>query len=529
MLGIRGLAMISRKWLFLIVALWLASLAHAEPAIRPFESDTWSTPENNVDLRVEATLRQHGTQLRNSCSDEVFIRRIFLDMIGTLPEPNEVDTFLADKNPNKRAALIDALFTRDEFADYWAMKWCDVLRVKSEFPMNLWPNAAQAYHHWVRQAMHDNLPYDKFARELLTSSGSNFRVPPVNFYRALSARDPATIAHGVALTFMGTRLESWPQKQRDDLANCFSRVAYKKSDEWKEEIVYLNPEPAPPLKVVFPDGTSTVVPVDGDPRQAFADWLIAPNNKWFTRAIVNRIWFWLMGRGIVQEADDLRPDNLPASPETLAVLEDALVKSHYDLRSIYRLILNSRTYQQSSVPHNDLKDPAIQFAHYTVRRLDAEVLIDALCWIGGDGEGYVSATPEPYTYIPKKNRSIALADGSITSAFLASFGRPARDTGLLSERDNRPTDAQRLYLLNSSDVQRRISRSSRLRKAIMGFMKDPAVIARNIYLIVLSRYPTLEESAAAEQYLKTSGLEKGPASNDLAWSLINSKEFLYRH
>lgn len=536
----------------------IAACAVAGPTVtRPFESETWSTPENAVDLRVEATLRQHGASLRNPCSDEVFIRRLYLDMIGTLPDPADVEAFLADQHPDKRATLIDSLFARDEFADYWAMKWCDVLRVKSEFPMNLWPNAAQAYYRWVRTAMRDNLPYDKFAHALLTSSGSNFREPPVNFYRALVSRDPSAIARGVALTFMGVRADKWPPERLAGMAVFFSRIAYKKTDEWKEEIVYTNPELGGPLKGVFPDGAATTISAESDPRQVFADWLISPGNKWFARSIVNRLWFWTMGHGIIQEADDIRPDNPAASPETLAYLESALVKSHYDLRSVYRLIFNSRTYQQSSLAHNDTTDLTVQFAHYTIRRLDAEVLQDALCWVGGTGVGYTSATPEPYTFVPKANRTIALADGSITSTFLATFGRPARDTGLLSERDNRVTDSQRLYLLNSSDMQRMITRSPKLTKIIMGSMKNPALIVRNLYMMILSRNPTPEEAACAEQYFKRPAPEPtggpgtpgspgtngpapaprrdvpaeptGPCANDLAWSLINSKEFLYRH
>lgn len=522
----------ARRWSRVLIAFALACVSGwslAIPAVvRPFETETWATPENAVDKSVVATLRQHGAQLRNPCSDETFIRRIYLDMIGTLPEPGEVEAFLADPRPDKRAALIETLFTRDEFADYWSMKWCDVLRVKSEFPINLWPNATQAYQHWIHQALHDNLPYDQFARALLTSSGSNVRDPQVNFYRALPARDPTTIARGVALTFMGTRLDTWPSARATDMATFFSRVAYKKTGEWKEEIVLLNPELAGPLKAVLPDGVPVTIPEESDPRQTFADWLLTPNNVWFSRAIVNRLWCWTMGRGIINEADDIRPDNPPASPDTLACLGDALVKSHYDLRSVYRLIFNSRTYQQSSIPANDIADPSIQFAHYTIRRLDAEVLSDALCWIGGNGVGYVSATPEPYTFIPKANRTITLADGSITSAFLATFGRPARDTGLESERDNRPTDTQRLYLLNSSDIQQKISRSPRLREIITNNKKRDMLV-RNLYITILSRPPTPEETAVALAYFTKSNLGTGPSANDLAWTLINSKEFLYRH
>ena len=523
--------MMRRKWLLLIATLGMAcccvgALGEAAAVVQPFEDADWSTPANVVDSQVVPALEKQGVKLRNPCSDGVFIRRVYIDLIGTVPTPQEVDAFLNDTRPDKRSALIESLFARDEFVDYWTMKWCDLLRVKSEFPINLWPNAVQGYHRWIHDAIRENRPYDQFVRELLTVSGSNFRVPPVNFYRAIQGRDSSSIAKAVALTFMGARFEGLPRTGRDNMAVFFSKVAYKKTNEWKEEIVYLNPESTKALKAVFPDGSIVNIPADADPRDVFAKWLIAPNNKWFARGIVNRLWAWTMGHGIIHEPDDIRPDNRPASPELLACLEKELVKSNYDLRHIYRLILNSRTYQQSSIPHGDTASPSVQFAHYTVRQLDAEVLMDALCWIGGDGESYSSPIPEPYTFIGKDQRTIALADGSITSSFLMTFGRPARDTGLESERNNQPTDTQRLYLLNSGDIQRKIDRSPRL-KAVAN-LNEPAMI-RRIYLIVLSRYPTDAESATARQYFDTRGLQASQASGDLAWALINSKEFLYRH
>ncbi len=506
-----------------------AAVSAQDKAASPFEDSKWSTPANAVDAPVTAALAKCGVKLRNQCSDGVFIRRVYLDAIGTLPTPQETAAFFKDTRPDKRAALIESLFARDEFADYWAMKWCDVLRVKSEFPVNLWPNAVQAYHRWVRDAVRDNKPYDQFARELLTSSGSNFRVPPVNFYRAVQGRDPSSIAKAVALTLMGSRFDLWPKARQEGMAAFFSRVGYKKTDEWKEEIVYLDPAADKPVSAVFPDGSKASLPVGTDPREAFANWLLARDNKWFARSVVNRIWGWTMGHGIIEEVDDIRADNPPASPETLACLEKELVKSNYDLRHIFRLIFNSRTYQQSSVPNNDIADPKVQFAHYTPRQLDAEVLIDALCWISGDSESYSSPIPEPFTFIPRDQRTIALADGSITSAFLTRFGRPSRDTGLASERGTQPTDTQRLYMLNSSDIQRRITSSPLLRAVQTSGRGNPGKIIRGVYVVLLSRLPTAAELAIAESYFKTKALPERDAANDLAWALINSKEFLYRH
>ncbi len=512
-----------------------------------FDSGVKFTVANDIDALVMPTWRQQDIEPANLCSDAVFIRRVYLDVIGTLPEPQDVREFLKDTSSNKRAALIDALLKRDEFADYWSLKWCDLLRVKAEFPINLWPNAVQAYHRWIHDCLRDNVPYDRFARELLTSSGSNFRVPQVNFYRAIQGRSGSgagsAIAGAVALTFMGARMENWPQERRSGMEAFFSRVAYKQTAEWKEEIVCLDPAPAEPLQAVFPDqsgnsasamsgltdGAAVQVPAGKDPRVVFADWLIAPENPWFARNIVNRVWAWLLGRGIVHEPDDIRPDNPAVHPELLTYLEKELVKTHYDLRHIYRLILNSSTYQQSSVPRGDSPKAEALFACYPVRRLEAEVLVDALCWISGTQEGYSSAVPEPFSFIPEENRSIELADGSISSQFLEMFGRPPRDTGLESERNNQPSDAQRLALLNSTHIQDKIERSVRLNALVKIAKGNRRMLVGMIYLNILSRHPTPDELAVAEAYFQTKKINMRQAVSDLAWALINSKEFLYRH
>jgi len=487
------------------------------------------TSRNPIDAMVTQTLRQRGIEPANLCSEAVFIRRVYLDVIGTLPEPQDVRRFIENRRPSQRAALINALLKRDEFADYWSLKWCDLLRVKAEFPINLWPNAVQAYHRWIHDALAQNMPYDQFARALLTSSGSNFRVAPVNFYRAIQGQEPSSIAAAVGLTLMGTRVENWPESRRAGMEAFFSRVAFKQTAEWKEEIVYPDPTATEPLRAVFPDGTAVQVAPGQDPRTVFADWLIAPENPWFARNIVNRIWSWLLGRGLIHEPDDIRPDNPPVHPEVLSYLEKGLVKSNYDLQHIYRLILNSRTYQQSPIPRSDYADAEALFACYPVRRLEAEVLIDALCWISGTKESYSSAIPEPFTFIPEEHRSIELADGSITSQFLEMFGRPSRDTGLESERNNQPSDAQRLHLLNSTHVQSKIERSRRLNGLVRTAKGNRRTLVNMIYLNILSRYPTPAELTAAERGFQGRGTNNKEATNDLAWALINTKEFLYRH
>lgn len=512
----------------IVVGGWLLA-AIAASAANPYEVEGDPIAATPLDEPVLALLKERGIEPAKVCSDAVFIRRVYLDVIGTLPEPQVVRAFLSDPSSGKRATLIEQLLVREEFADFWAMRWCDILRVKAEFPINLWPNAVQAYHQWIREAIRSNMPYDQFARALLTSSGSNFRDPPVNFYRAIQGREPAALAEAVALTFMGERYAQWPEARRKGMAAFFSRVAYKKTAEWKEEIVFMNPAPAGPVEAVFPNGKPITIDSDTDPRTVFADWLIRADNPAFTQCIANRMWFWLMGRGIVHEADDIRADNPPSNGELLGYLEKALVETHYDLRHLMRLILNSRTYQQSAIPRCDKPEAQSLFACYITRPMEAEVLMDALCWIGGTGEGYSSQIPEPFTFIPASQRTIALADGSITSSFLEMFGRPSRDTGLLSERNTQPTEAQRLFLLNSTDIQKRITQSARLRNAVATAKKNPQMIVRNIYTHILSRPPTQAEIAEALKYAKDGKMGVKEAAEDLAWALINSKEFLYRH
>ncbi len=522
------------KTFLIFGGLVLAAFGGLAAAQRPagvFESAAPLTSQNPVDELVFARLNGLNIQPARLCSDAVFVRRAYLDVIGTLPKGAEAEQFLQNPDSNKRRALIDRLLERDEFADYWAMKWSDLLRVKAEFPINLWPNAAQAYHRWIRASIKDNLPYDRFVRELLTASGSNFRVPPVNFYRALQNKEPAAIARAVALTFMGTRAEKWPDGQLSGMAAFFSEIGYKHTAEWKEEIVVFDlakTTNALAQAAAFPDGTPARLSPDRDPREVFADWLIDPKNPWFTRNIANRAWAWLVGRGIIEEPDDIRPDNPPSDPRLLALLEDKLVASHYDLKSLFRLILNSKTYQISSVPGTDSPEAAAHFAFHPLRRLGAEVLIDALDEITGATESYSSAIPEPFTFIPPDMRSIALPDGSISSSFLDMFGRPPRDTGLEAERNNRATADQRLHLLNSSHIQLKIEQS-RLIPMLVQSTRTPRQIATALYLGILSRFPTAAELTIAQTYFQSGGVNRRQATVDLTWALINSAEFLYQH
>jgi hypothetical protein len=539
----------------------LYRLVAARQVASLMESPEPPKPANRIDEIVFAKLKTLGIQ-PILCSDAVFIRRAYLDLTGKLPTADEAKAFIQSAEPNKRVALIDRLLDQPAHVDYWAMRWGDILRVKAEFPVKVWPNAAQAYHRWVWESIIQNKPYDQFVRELLTSSGSNFRVGPVNFYRAIQDKTPEGIAGAVGLALMGTRIHLWPQERRAGMAVFFSQVGYKPTNEWKEEVVFWDPlnsvavpgNTAPgedsvakavtvtnqipqtlakplsengPLEAVFPDGAKTTIPPNRDPREVFADWLIRPENPWLAKTIANRTWAWAMGRGIIHEPDDIRDDNPPSNPELLAYLEKELVSNRYDLKHLKRLIFTSTTYQFSSIPHFKGPEARANFASYLLRRVEAEVLIDGLNGITGSSDLYTSAVPEPFSYIPSDVSAVALADGSITSSFLTLFGRSSRSTGMEGERVSELASPQWLYMLNSGQMQNKLQSGSKL-AALLSAGGQPNEIAERLYLTILSRFPTEADLKAVEGYAKT-GVKGRDAWIDLTWALINSPEFLLRH
>lgn len=526
-----GRCSLGATWrLALATAVLSATARAASPkAPSPFESLAPRVERGVIDQCVFARLAALHIEPARPVSEAAFLRRIHLDLIGRLPTAEETRRYLADPDASKRARHINLLLSRPEFAEYWSLKWSDLLRIKAEYPINLWPNAAQAYHRWIFNALQQDLPLDKFARTLLVSAGSNAHDGPVNFYRALPSRDPVSLAKAVALTFLGTRPEAWSQEQWSGMAGFFSQVGYKSTGEWKEEIVFWDPALSPPAGVGparFPDGTPAHLSGDKDPRQVFADWMLAPDNPWFARVLANRIWAWVMGRGIVQEPDDFRADNPPSHPELLEELTRELVASNYSLKHLFRLILNTQTYQLSCVPQSTDPRAAALFAFYPLRRLEAEVLIDALNDLTGTSETYTSAIPEPYTFVPADVRAVSLPDGSITSSFLELFGRPPRDSGLESERNNRISAGQRLHLLNSTHVRRKIEQGPRIAELLRG---PPRGVIDGIYLAVLSRPPTDEERQTVRATVKPGPTGGRAAALDLIWALINSDEFLHRH
>lgn len=415
----------------------------------------------------------------------VLVRRLHLDLAGRIPSVDEAKGFVHAKDAaGRRAALVDKLLASDSFADYWSMRFCDILRVKSEFPINLWPNAVYVYHRRIREFVRNDEPWDKFARALLSSTGSDFRDAEANFFRATARRTPEGLAEAAALTFLGEEYSQLPEAAQREYAKYFSRVRVKNTREWKEEIVYLDPSDP-----------------SGPTPSAFADWLLGPARDRFAAAFVQRVDWWMLGLK--------KPD-----PSHVEIFK----KNGFRLKPLVRAIAMSGAYGRGSITGG-----------FPCRRLDAEVLDDMICDMTGMQRDYQSIAPEPFTFLPKNRRSILIEDGSITNAFLLLFGRPTRDTGHLSERHNEVTAKQRLFLYNSGKLFQQIGRITDNRKFRNRKMRD---IVQDLYWRFLSRPASGQEEKMLLAHFD--GLpRKGPAKwrfpKDVAWSLLNTREFLYQH
>ncbi len=481
--------------------LLIATVLHSATAAPPYSRETPVEIRSEADRLLAAEWKRNRLEVPAEASDSVMVRRLYLDLAGRVPTPEEAKQFVRSEDPEKLEKLIDSLLAGDDFADFWTMRWCDALRVKSEFPINLWPNAVYGYQRRVRRFLSENEPYDRFVRALLTSEGSNFRVPEANFYRATADRSPEGIARAAALTFLGSRLEQWPEAERKKFTARFEPVRFKSTREWKEEIVYWS--------------------VPGANAAAAAAVLDHPD---FARAAVNRVWAWIFGRGIVHEPDDLRPDNPPVNPELLDALASDFVRSGYDFRKLCRTIVSSAAYRAAS----GSEAAEAHFAAYPIRRIDAEVLDDALRQLSGVPSTYSSVIPEPFTFLPENARTVTIADGSISSSFLILFGRPARDSGSFSERNNAITGKQRLWLFNSGEIYRKLGRIPQ--RPELKKLPFPRKV-EELYWLFLSRPPTPEEARTIRESFNRipKGREKWRFPQDLCWILLNTREFLYQH
>lgn len=491
---------------------------------------------NFIDDKLAAKWQDLGLTPSPLCSDEEFVRRVYLDVIGTLPTPQEVRAFHADKAPDRRAKLIDRLLDRPEFVDFWALKWGDLLRINRDL---LKERGMWSFHNWVRACLRERKPVDEMVRDVITAEGSTYTEGPANFF--MVSRNPADWAETTAQLFLGVRIgcakchhhpfEKWSQDDYAGMAAFFVRLGTKSSREFGlfggEQVVYLRPkgEQTHPRR----GGVVKPHPLDGpvlddplDRRVKLAEWITAPGNPFFARNIVNRFWGYCMGRGLVEPLDDMRATNPATNPELLDALAEDFVKHKYDLRHLLRTIMQSRAYQLSSrkTPGNAADAANVHHARYTVRRLSAEQLADAL--------DFATGTREKYAGLPLGTRAIQLPDSRVKSYLLDVFGRPARQITCECERTTQPNIAQALHLLNGDALNKKIADPKGRVEALLKAKRPLAESIEELYLVTLARPPRPDEVARARRWVAEAPTPR-EGLQDLLWGLLNSREFLFNH
>jgi len=537
--------------------------------LEPRSDFVWSNPpeNNDVDRHVFAKLRMLNILPSALCTEQEFLRRAYLDLCGILPTPDECRGFLADSASDKRARLIDLLLERPEFADFWAYKWLDVLRSNR---LHIQIKGSHAYRQWLRSHIERNTPWNEVVAELLTASGSTFAHPAANFYRgpydngAPVVQSPQNLAESTAQLFFGIRLqcakchnhpfERWTQDDYYHMAAWFSQLKAKPDAENPGS----PPQPYPwqlreNALVIYADRTGEVThPQSGktmaprvlglpapviapgkDRRADLATFVTSPENPHFARATVNRIWFHLLGRGIVDPPDDFRDSNPSANDALLEALAREFVTSRFDVKQVVRTIANSRTYQLSSHAQTGNQEDEKYFSHALVRRkrLTAELLLDAICAATG--------APEKFTDMPEGTRAVQLPDGQVIYTggryaswdrhpFLKAFGQPAREAVCECEREGDLNLARVLEMKNGEFLLGKLrAPDNRLARLLSQNLPDAQIVSE-LFLATLSRPPNPDEAQAALAHVANASDQRS-AWEDIQWALLNTNEFLFRH
>ena len=494
-------------------------------------------PINDVDRLVFAKQKSLQLAPASLANDAVFLRRVYLDVIGALPTEAEAREFLDSSVPDKRAQLIDRLLERNEYATFWAMKWADVMRGNRN---TISQRGVHSWHRYLVNHFAEDRSFDQLAREILMAQGNTLNRPAANFYRI--SPTPEEAAENFAQIFLGIRLqcarchnhpfESLTQTDYYGLAAYFARVKIKgKQFGLDDEIVYLDRqgEVQHPLTrrnmepIVFGSPAGTLAPED-DPRARLADWLISPDNRYFARSTVNRMVYHLLGKGIVEPVDDFRDTNPPSNPELLDALAQEFIVVGFRFKPVLRTILNSRTYQlsgeQAQKQSPQASNPDRYFTHATIRMLTAEQVVD--------GVSSAVGLPEQFPGYPSGTRAVELAEGEIENHFLMAFTRPIRDSACDCARDHDPSLSGVLHLLNNSALLKKIAAPDSRLNSCLAASKSTTEIVEAMYLSTLSRRPTPSEIQLIEEHLarqsdRTAGLQ------DLQHAILNSAEFLLRH
>ncbi|MBI3866671.1 MAG: DUF1553 domain-containing protein [Planctomycetia bacterium] len=506
------------------------------------------TPRNFIDEHVFANLKELGIPPSVLCDDATFLRRVSLDVAGKLPTDAEAAAFLADGDDHKRDKVIDELLKSSEYADFFANKWTALLKNRRDDSSDIVSNFA--FHAWVRDSLIANKRYDQFVRELLAATGTVIGNPPVAWYKRV--KEPKQQLEDVAQLFLGVRMqcaqchhhpfERWSQDDYYSLAAFFSQVGRKPSSTRGEDLIFHkrgiavanNMKTGAPLKPAALGDAVPEIAADEDPRLRLADWMSGPNNPFFARSLVNRYWKHFFQRGLIEPEDDIRDTNPPTNPALLSALEKHFIASGFDLKELVRVITRSRAYQLSQTPNEHNLADRQNYSRYYPRRLQAEVMLDAIDQLAG--------TQTDFTNLPPGTRAIALPDNSYnqSSPFLRVFGRPEGESVCECERVQSSSLAQSLHLINAPDIKAKLASPAGRAERLAKEEKPVEAKIRELYLAAFSREPRLQEVQAATEFLTEPRLDaegkpvdsqKASRENfqDLIWALINAKEFLFNH
>ncbi len=498
------------------------------------EGFVWNDPpeHNFVDGLVHEKLQTLQIPPSDLCSDDEFLRRAYLDAAGRLPTTAETQAYLNDLSEDKRSRLIDELLESRDHAAFWALKWADVLRVNSG---KINPQGVAKFNRWIYEGVLNDQPMDDFARELLTASGSVFEHPAANYWRA--SREPTDATETTAQLFLGVRIqcakchnhpfERWSQDNYYGIAAAFARIGRKNGPTPNDEVIFMQdggdvtqPRTGQTMKVHLLLKGDVDVPADEDRREVFAEWLTQPDNPFFARATVNRIWGHLMGRGIVDPVDDFRDSNPPSNAKLLDELAQQFVEHGYSRKWAIRAIMNSATYQRSSRTVDLNKDDEIYFSHATTRMLTAEQLLDAIC--------AVTSVAESFPGVPAGTPATQLPEPPKDNYFLKIFGQPQREMACECERSSESNLSQALQMINGPTVHNKLrDDNGRINQMIVAGKSDDEIITA-LYLSAVCRTPSTAELEASKKHIAASenrrfGLE------DVGWAVLNSKEFLFQH
>ncbi len=510
------------------------------PRSREIAGDPQFAENNFIDRFVHDRLRALNIVPSELSDDAEYLRRVFLDVIGTLPTADEVRRFLKDRRPDRRSRIVEALLERPEFADYWALKWSDTLRVERHV---LGHKGAYKFYRWIRESIAANRPYDRFVRDVLTVRGVLADFPQGYFYKVVSG--PGKIASEFSQIFLGLRIacaechhhptDVWSQRDYYGMQAFFTQVKFKKT--LRGEAIYTtgDPQTRHPRtgELIFPHPLGATISTEGSPggppenlappgdrRTRFADWVSSPENVWFAKNIVNRMWAHFLGRGLIEPVDDLRATNPPTNADLLEALERHFVSTGYDLKELIRTITASRTYQVSSQPNETNRDDEQSYSRAILKPLEAEVLLDAVCQVTG--------VPEKFDGMPSGYRAIELWDSGLSDYFLKVFGRPVRKSSCVCERSPDASVSQALHIMNSPEIHAKLVHDGGNVARSVALHRTDRALVDELYVEFYSRYPDAAERRRALEYLSAAS-DRRRAAEDLAWSMLCSIEFIFRH